>query len=90
MVWDLAIAIVAGLAVLWFAVIAALWLRAASTWPSCTTPCGCCSTWSVFANGWPPTLPLPRSVRIRLWLLLAYLLLPIDLRPGTYRPTDVS
>jgi uncharacterized membrane protein YkvA (DUF1232 family) len=42
-------------------------------------PCACCPTCSAFCCAWPPILP--RGVRIRLWLLLAYLLTPVDLVP---------
>jgi hypothetical protein len=43
--------------------------------------CGCCPTrWSC-CGAWPPIPQLARGVRVRLLLLLAYLILPIDLVP---------
>ncbi|MGI5224691.1 YkvA family protein [Actinoallomurus sp. CA-142502] len=82
MIWHMLLAVAAGLAVLWLAVIAALWAangRLGSTLPR-------------EALRMLPDLVrllkrlagdpgLPRGVRVRLWLLLAYLLIPIDLVP---------
>lgn len=45
------------------------------------TRCGCCPIWSGCCGGWRPTRLCPGGVRIRLWLLLAYLAVPFDLVP---------
>lgn len=82
MVWDILIAVVAGLAVLWLVVIAALWVANGRLEPAAPRE----------ALRILPDLirlikrlaadpALPRGVRVRLWLLLAYLLIPIDLVP---------
>jgi uncharacterized membrane protein YkvA (DUF1232 family) len=84
--WDtlleIVIAIAAGLAVLWLVLIAALWAtkgrfdlaalrQALRLLPDLLRLLKRLTT--------DPTLP--RGVRIRLWLLIAYLLMPIDLVP---------
>ncbi|MEV5754036.1 DUF1232 domain-containing protein [Actinoallomurus sp. NPDC052308] len=82
MLWDIVIAVVAGLAALWLVVISALWItkgrfdltvlrEALRMLPDLIR--------LLKRLAADPTLP--RGVRIRLWLLLAYLLLPIDLVP---------
>ncbi len=82
MVWEIGIGIAAGLVVLWLAVIAALWAtkgrfdlvalrEALRMLPDLVRLLKRLAT--------DPTLP--RGVRIRLWLLTAYLLIPIDLVP---------
>lgn len=43
--------------------------------------CGCCPTPCACSADWPQTERSPRGVRVRLWLLLAYLALPVDLVP---------
>ena len=82
MVWDIVIGIVAGLFLMWLALVAALW--------------GVKGGFGMVALGdllrmLPDLLRLlkrlvgdptvPRGVRVRLWLLLAYLVFPIDLVP---------
>ncbi len=42
---------------------------------------GWCRTWCAWSGGWRADPTLPRGVRVRLWLLLGYLLMPIDLVP---------
>lgn len=82
MVWDIVIAFVAGLALVWLALITALWVTKGRLEMTSLREA-------------PRLLPdllrllkrlaadrtLPRGVRIRLSLLLAYLLLPVDLVP---------
>jgi uncharacterized membrane protein YkvA (DUF1232 family) len=81
-VWDIVIGAAAGLAAMWLALIAALWsvkgrfdlaaLRgAARLLPDLLR----------LLKRLAADPALPRGVRIRLWLLLAYLITPIDLVP---------
>jgi len=82
MAWDLVIAIAAGIVSVWLALIAALWLTKGRF------------DLTVLRDGLrllPDSLRLirrlaadpevPRGVRLRLWSLLAYLIVPIDLVP---------
>jgi uncharacterized membrane protein YkvA (DUF1232 family) len=82
MIWDILIGVVAGIIVVWLALIAGLWL-AKGRFDLGTL------------RGGVRLLPdllrllkrlaadsrLPRGVRVRLWALLAYLIIPIDLVP---------
>ena len=82
MVWNISVGIAAGLALIWLALLAALWGVKGRFEPHAL-------------RGALRLLPdllrllkrlaadptLPRGVRIRLWLLLAYLITPIDLVP---------
>ena len=47
----------------------------------CATACACCPTCCAWFAGLRRTSSLPRGIRWRLGLLLAYLALPIDLVP---------
>ena len=82
MAWDLVIGIAAGIVLVWVALIAALWAAKGRF------------DLTVLRDGLrllPDSLRLirrlaadpglPRGVRIRLWSLLAYLIIPIDLVP---------
>jgi uncharacterized membrane protein YkvA (DUF1232 family) len=82
MVWDIVIAVVAGLAVLWLAVIAALW-AAKGRFDLAALREGLRMLPDLIRllKRLAADPALPRGVRIRLWLLLAYLLLPVDLIP---------
>jgi uncharacterized membrane protein YkvA (DUF1232 family) len=78
--WTIALGVAGGLALLWGALIAALWLNRPD---------------ELTAKDALRLLPdlvrllkrlaadktLPRGIRVRLWLLLAYLAIPIDLVP---------
>jgi uncharacterized membrane protein YkvA (DUF1232 family) len=78
-VWDIALGAAAGLILAWLAMIAALWgvkgrfdlAEALRMLPDLLRLLKRLAT--------DPALP--RGVRIRLWLLLAYLVIPIDLIP---------
>jgi uncharacterized membrane protein YkvA (DUF1232 family) len=82
MVWDVVIAVVAGLAVLWLAVIAALWtVKGRFDLAALRAGLRVLPDLIRLLKRLAADPTLPRGVRIRLWLLLAYLLLPIDLIP---------
>jgi uncharacterized membrane protein YkvA (DUF1232 family) len=80
MLWKALIGIAAGLALLWLSLLVVLWFNR----PSETST-------RELLRLLPDTVrlvsrlardrSLPRGVRVRLWLLLAYLILPIDLVP---------
>lgn len=44
-------------------------------------PCGCCHIYCACCNDWPPTKPCRGGVRVKLALILLYLLSPVDLVP---------
>lgn len=78
--WTIALGIVGGLVLLWGALIAALWLGrpddltvkdALRLLPDLVR----------LLKRLAADKTLPRGIRVRLWLLLAYLALPIDLVP---------
>ena len=81
--WELVVGIVAGLLLVWVGLVVALWLVARRD--------GDPTTWRDVVRLVPDLLrllrrlardpELPRGVRWRLWALLGYLLLPIDLVP---------
>ncbi|SDD84629.1 YkvA family protein [Nocardioides lianchengensis] len=83
MAWQLAIGVVGGLALVWAALVAALYVAGRRT--------GDPTTWQDLLRLLPDVIrllrrlaadpTLPRGVRVRLWLLLGYLLLPVDLVP---------
>lgn len=82
MVWDSLIAIVAGLAVLWLAVIAALWVtKGRFDLAALREGLRMLPDLIRLLKRLAADPVLPRGVRIRLWLLLAYLLFPVDLVP---------
>ena len=80
MVWSVVVGIVAGFVLLWLVLVAVLWLNR----PPETTA-------RELLRVLPDTVrlvsrlardsSLPSGVRIRLWLLLGYLIMPIDLVP---------
>jgi uncharacterized membrane protein YkvA (DUF1232 family) len=77
--WEIALGLAAGLVLVWLALIAALWAvkgRFDLTEALRMLPDLLRLLRRLTAD---PTLP--RGVRIRLWLLLAYLVIPIDLIP---------
>jgi uncharacterized membrane protein YkvA (DUF1232 family) len=82
MVWDIVIGMAAGLVLMWLALVAALWSvkgrfdRAALRGLLRMLPDLLRLLKHLAADP-----ALPRGVRIRLWLLLAYLITPIDLVP---------
>jgi uncharacterized membrane protein YkvA (DUF1232 family) len=81
--WHLVVGIVGGLLLVWVVLVAALWLVARRE--------GDATTWRDVVRLVPDLLrllrrlaqdpSLPRGVRWRLWGLLGYLLLPVDLVP---------
>jgi uncharacterized membrane protein YkvA (DUF1232 family) len=81
--WQLVVGIVGGLALVWVALVAALYVVGRRT--------GDPTSWRDTLRLLPDVVrllrrlaadpTLPRGVRIRLWLLLGYLVLPIDLVP---------
>lgn len=82
MVWNIVIGVAAGLVVMWLAVIAVLWslkgrFDLAALREALRMLLDLLRLLKRLAAG--PTLP--RGARIRLWLLLAYLIVPIDLVP---------
>ena len=80
MVWSVVVGIVAGFVLLWLVLVAVLWLNR----PPETTA-------RELLRVLPDTVrlvsrlardsSLPSGVRIRLWLLLGYLIMPVDLVP---------
>ena len=78
--WQVLLGVLGGLALLWVVLLAGLW------W---VRPDGMTTTAALrvlpdlvrLVRRLGADASLPRGVRIRLWLLLAYLLLPIDLVP---------
>ena len=82
MVWDIIIATVAGLAVLWLAVIAVLWAtKGRFDLAALREGLRMLPDLIRLLKRLAADRTLPRGVRIRLWLLLAYLLFPVDLVP---------
>lgn len=82
MVWELVIGIVVGLAVLWLAVIAVLWsVKARFDLVALREALRMLPDLIRLLKRLAADPTLPRGVRIRLWLLLAYLLVPLDLVP---------
>ncbi|GAA4610580.1 YkvA family protein [Actinoallomurus liliacearum] len=82
MVWDIVIAVVAGLAALWLVVIAALWItKGRFDLTALREALRMLPDLIRLLKRLAADPTLPRGVRIRLWLLLTYLLLPIDLVP---------
>jgi uncharacterized membrane protein YkvA (DUF1232 family) len=79
-VWDILLGVVAGIVLMWLALIAALWLvkvdRASLRGGLRLLPDLLRLLKRLAAD---PSLP--RGVRIRLWILMAYLVMPIDLVP---------
>ena len=81
--WELVVGVVGGLVLVWVALVVALWLVARRE--------GDATTWRDVVRLVPDVLrllrrlaadpELPRGVRWRLWALLGYLLLPVDLVP---------
>jgi uncharacterized membrane protein YkvA (DUF1232 family) len=79
-VWSVLVGFVAGLVLLWLALVVVLWLSR----PSATTA-------RELIRVLPDTVrlvsrlardtSLPRGVRFRLWLLMGYLIIPVDLVP---------
>lgn len=82
MVWDVVIGIAAGLALLWLAMIAALWAtKGRFDLAALREALRLLPDVIRLLKRLAGDRCLPRGVRIRLWLLLAYLLVPIDLVP---------
>jgi uncharacterized membrane protein YkvA (DUF1232 family) len=82
MVWEILMAVVAGLAVLWLAVIVALWVtKGRIDLAALREGLRMLPDLIRLLKRLAADPALPRGVRLRLWLLLAYLLLPIDLVP---------
>ncbi len=84
--WQVVVAVGAGLLLLWLALIMTLWLTNRNSTDQATLR----ETLRLL----PDVIRLlrrlatdpevPRGARVRLWLLLAYLLSPIDLHPGLH------
>jgi uncharacterized membrane protein YkvA (DUF1232 family) len=82
MIWSILVAAAAGLAVLWLAVIAALWAAKGRLGPAAPREALRILPDVVrLLKRLAADPDLPRGVRVRLWLLLGYLLTPIDLVP---------
>ncbi|MGH3985505.1 MAG: YkvA family protein [Pseudonocardiaceae bacterium] len=81
--WQVLVAVGGGLLLLWLALLTTLWITNRNSLDQATLR----ETLRLLPDvirllRWLATDPdLPRGVRVRLWLLLAYLLLPIDLIP---------
>lgn len=82
MMTDVVIGVVAGLALVWLGVIAALWAaRGRFDLTTVREALRLLPDLIRLLKRLAADPVLPRGVRIRLWLLLAYLLIPIDLVP---------
>jgi hypothetical protein len=79
LVWETVIGIVTGLVVLWLAMIAVLWsLKGRFGLAALRETLRLLPDLIRLLKRLAADPALPRGVRIRLWLLLAYLLIPID------------
>lgn len=78
--WVLIVSLLAGLAVLWLALIAILWIAAPDR-PRLREMLRLLPDVVRLLRRLAGDSTLPRGVRVRLWLLLGYLALPIDLVP---------
>jgi uncharacterized membrane protein YkvA (DUF1232 family) len=82
MTWDIVIGFVAGLILMWLAVIAALWgIKGRFDLTALREALRMLPDLLRLLKRLAADPTLPRGVRIRLWLLLAYLITPIDLVP---------
>ncbi len=80
--WLLALAVAAGLLVLWLGLVGALWLAGRGRDPiTLRDAVRLLPDVLVLLRRLTTDSSLPRGVRVRLGLLVAYLLLPIDLVP---------
>ncbi|WP_171242353.1 YkvA family protein [Knoellia sp. DB2414S] len=78
--WTIALGVVGGLVLLWGALIAALWLGRPDDL-SVKDALRLLPDLVRLLKRLAADKTLPRGIRVRLWLLLAYLALPIDLVP---------
>jgi uncharacterized membrane protein YkvA (DUF1232 family) len=82
MPWDIVIGIAAGLVLVWLAVIAILWsIKGRFDLTALREALRMLPDLLRLLKRLAADPALPRGVRIRLWLLLAYLIIPIDLVP---------
>ncbi len=81
--WQVLIAVGGGLLLLWLALLATLWitLRNSSDQPTLREALRLLPDVIRLLRRLAADPALPRGVRVRLWLLLGYLLLPFDLIP---------
>jgi uncharacterized membrane protein YkvA (DUF1232 family) len=80
--WDIAIGIAAGLSLMWLALVAALWsAKGRFDLAMLRDLLRMLPDLLRLLKRLAADPALPRGVRIRLWLLLAYLITPIDLVP---------
>ena len=78
--WQVLLAVLGGLALLWLALLVVLW-RVRPDGMTTTAALRLLPDLVRLVRRLAADGSLPRGVRIRLWLLLAYLLMPIDLVP---------
>ena len=82
MIWDIVIAIAAGLVLIWVALVAALWsVKGRFDLASLRGLLRMLPDLLRLLKRLAADPTLPRGVRVRLWLLLAYLISPVDLIP---------
>jgi uncharacterized membrane protein YkvA (DUF1232 family) len=81
-VWDIVIGIAAGLALMWLALMVALWsIKGRFDMAALRDLLRMLPDLLRLLKRLAADPTVPRGVRIRLWLLLAYLITPIDLVP---------
>jgi uncharacterized membrane protein YkvA (DUF1232 family) len=78
--WQVLLAVLGGLALLWLALLVVLW-RVRPDGMTTTAALRLLPDLVRLVRRLAADGSLPRGVRVRLWLLLAYLLMPIDLVP---------
>jgi uncharacterized membrane protein YkvA (DUF1232 family) len=82
MTWDVLIGVVAGLVLMWVVVVGALWsVQGRFDLAALRGALRLLPDLVRLLKRLSADPALPRGVRLRLWLLLAYLLIPIDLVP---------
>lgn len=82
MLWDILIGVAAGLVLMWLAMIAALWsIKGRFDLSTSRSALRMLPDLLRLIKRLAADPALPRGVRIRLWLLLAYLIIPVDLVP---------
>jgi uncharacterized membrane protein YkvA (DUF1232 family) len=78
--WQVLLGVLGGLALLWLAMLAVLW-RVRPDGMTTSAALRLLPDLVRLVRRLAADRALPRGVRVRLWLLLAYLLMPIDLVP---------
>lgn len=82
MVWDIVIGVAAGIVLIWLALAAALWaVKGRFDLAAMKSALRLLPDLMRLLKRLAADPGLPRGVRIRLWALLAYLVMPIDLIP---------